>query len=274
MPKNKNINIAKFCLLIGINYKDSDAELSGCINDSQNLKQFLIQKNYFDNKEIIMMNDNKSGVLYPTKRNILKMLDNMRDFALKNQNKKVLLFFAYSGHGHNIRDENGDEIDGRDEVLCPVDFSQNGFIVDDLLKSRFVDKLPANTKLVTLIDACHSGTMLDLKYNYAIDRLNTMTVYGKIKQTTCEVVMISGCRDDQTSADAYILDRKEGRYEYQGAMTAAFINNYDPRKHCDTLINDMREWLKDNRFSQVPQLSSGRYIDVEDQLLLSSFNKN
>lgn len=264
-------SIVKFCLLIGINYKDTDAELSGCINDSQNIKKFLMEKRYFKNNEIIMMNDNKEGVLYPSKSNILQMLDNMRNYANIHKSKEVLLFLAYSGHGHSVKDYSGDEIDGQDEVLCPIDFSKNGFITDDVLKSRFIDKLPSNTKLVSLIDACHSGSMLDLKYNYAIDKLNTITVYGKLKQTQCQVIMISGCRDDQTSADAYLRDKKEGRYEYQGAMTSAFINNYDARKNCDTLIKDMRKWLKNRKFTQVPQLSSGRYIDVEDSILLTTY---
>jgi len=273
MPtRAKNTNFAKFCVLIGINYKNTFSELSGCINDSQNLKKFLLEKDYFKNNEIIMMNDNKNGLLYPTKNNILKMLDNMITFSLNNKDKKVLLFLAYSGHGYNIKDENGDEEDGRDEVLCPVDYSTSGFIEDDILKSNFIDKLPSNVTLVSLIDACHSGTMLDLKYNYAIDRLNTVTIYEKLKKTECDVIMISGCLDKQTSADAYLLDKKEGKYEYQGAMTASFINNYKEDKNYENLIKDMRVWLKNNRFSQIPQLSSGKYINTSDNLILSTYD--
>ena len=38
----------KKALLIGINYTGTDYELRGCINDSINLKQFLISNKFFD----------------------------------------------------------------------------------------------------------------------------------------------------------------------------------------------------------------------------------
>jgi hypothetical protein len=36
-----------------------------------------------------------------------------------------------SGHGGQTKDLDGDEDDGNDEVVYPVDFKQNGHIVDD-----------------------------------------------------------------------------------------------------------------------------------------------
>ena len=37
----------------------------------------------------------------------------------------------------------------------------------------------------------------------------------------CDAVMISGCRDDQTSADAYMNN------SYRGAMSTAFMDTYN-----------------------------------------------
>lgn len=37
-----------------------------------------------------------------------------------------------SGHGGQTKDVDGDEGDGRDEVIYPVDFQQAGHIVDDV----------------------------------------------------------------------------------------------------------------------------------------------
>lgn len=43
---NRELNtVAQKCLLIGINYTGSSNELNGCINDSENLKDFLIAQN-------------------------------------------------------------------------------------------------------------------------------------------------------------------------------------------------------------------------------------
>lgn len=37
-----------------------------------------------------------------------------------------------SGHGGQTKDQDGDEADGYDEVIYPVDFNDNGHIVDDV----------------------------------------------------------------------------------------------------------------------------------------------
>lgn len=36
-----------------------------------------------------------------------------------------------AGHGGNVEDTNGDEADGMDETLCPVDVGESGHITDD-----------------------------------------------------------------------------------------------------------------------------------------------
>ena len=78
--------------------------------------------------------------------------------------------FHYSGHGHRITDDNGDELDGYDEVLVPygapgdlhaVNYHGERHIRDDELGAR-LDVLrhkvaPGGAVLVT-IDACFSGS--------------------------------------------------------------------------------------------------------------------
>ena len=38
------------------------------------------------------------------------------------------LFFHYSGHGSQQQDHDGDEVDGTDETICPVDYKDAGQI--------------------------------------------------------------------------------------------------------------------------------------------------
>lgn len=45
------------------------------------------------------------------------------------------LFLHYSGHGGSQADETGDEADGSDETLCPVDYAAEGVIIDDVFTS-------------------------------------------------------------------------------------------------------------------------------------------
>ncbi len=262
----------KKCLLIGINYEDSDMSLNGCINDSENLKQFLLSNSYFDPTDFTMMNDHLSGDLYPTKSNIEKQLKALVTFASAHPDEDIEMFVSYSGHGYNIKDNDGDESDGRDEVLCPVDCMTRGFITDDWLKSEFVDKLHKKVRLVMLVDACHSGTMLDLRFNYMVNNFNSYTIHEDVEETGCKCIMISGCKDSQTSADAWLKDGQEGGYESQGAMTASFINCYNDGITYRRLIRKMRRWLKKKNFDQVPQLSSGKYVNTRKKMLLSVFD--
>lgn len=266
------IKYVKRALLIGINYEGTNYELLGCIDDSRNLQDFLIAQHYFKSDEIIMMNDNQSDELYPTKANIIHQLADVKTFAdaHKAADEKVLLFFSYSGHGTQIRDLNGDESDGKAECLCPVDCDSNGYLVDDDLKIM-TDQLAANVTSVVLIDACHSGTVLNLHYDYRCDMFNGCAL-EKQTDTECVIVMISGCRDNQTSADAYEPDQVTKKMEYQGAMTASFLANYNATLGLRSLIDNMRHWLKKNKFSQVPQLSSGRKLDTKQPLVLASYN--
>jgi len=261
-------SVIKKGLLIGINYVGSENELNGCINDANNLKNFLIQIKYLNANEIIMMNDLLQGAFYPSKANILSQLQGLVTFAKANTDKIVELFVSYSGHGTGVRDTNGDEQDGQDEALVPVDFMQNGFIVDDYLRTNFVDKLPANVNVVFLCDACHSGTMFDLKYLYQVNASKPENINPKRTDTKCNVVTISGCRDDQTSADAYLSNT------YQGAMTAAFLANYKDEMTYKVLITKMLTWLTNNRdrFTQIPQLGSGKKINLDTPFLLSIYN--
>ena len=49
------------------------------------------------------------------------------------------LVFHYSGHGSQVRDTEGDELeDGKDEIICPWDFNwEDGFIKDDDFDTAF-----------------------------------------------------------------------------------------------------------------------------------------
>jgi len=256
-------------LLIGINYVGTSNELNGCINDMTNLKNLLINNKYFTSSELSIMSDKEpiSSQLYPTKQNILTQMNNLVNFANSvSKTQSINLFFAYSGHGSYIPDTSGDESDKRDEVLCPIDYQKNGFIVDDVIRSNLINKLNTNVTLTVLIDACHSGTILDLKYNYQCDGKQSCNTQSNLVDTQCNVVMISGCRDNQTSADAYV------GHSYQGAMTASFLANYSNHISTENLVINMKTWLKNGGYDQIPQLATGHQINVTTPFVLASYN--
>jgi hypothetical protein len=71
---------------------------------------------------------------------------------------------ADTGHGTKLRDDSGDEDDGYDEALVPLDYEEAGLLQDDDLFDILINQLPEGVYMLSLMDCCHSGTMLDLPY--------------------------------------------------------------------------------------------------------------
>ena len=71
------------------------------------------------------------------------------------------------GHGGQVEDQDGDEDDGYDECIYPVDHKEAGPIIDDELHFRVVKPLQQGVRLTAIFDSCHSATVLDLPYVYS-----------------------------------------------------------------------------------------------------------
>jgi len=243
----------KVAIVIGINYIGTSNQLNGCINDADDLKQYLQTHQNYD--EFIYMTDNSK--MKPTSGNILVQINNVVNRAIAGEVNDI--WISYSGHGTYTRDRNGDEDDGKDEMLVPLDYNVSGCIPDDTLH-LILNKLPENVKLTCLFDCCHSGTILDLKYRY-VPGSTTNVVENQKSSINAHCIMLSGCADTQTSADAYISG------QYAGAMTNAFLRSmlyYNHKLTCDQLISKMRSLLH-KRYSQIPQLSSSYKVDKNTQ---------
>lgn len=80
------------------------------------------------------------------------------------------LVFHFSGHGSKVPDNDMDEVDGFDQTLCPLDYETQGMIIDDEINDTIVRPLPKGAMLHAIIDACYSGTILDLPFVCKMDR--------------------------------------------------------------------------------------------------------
>ena len=249
----------KYALLVGINYRGSDCELSGCINDVQGMKQFLINHAGYSEDNIIVLTEDENSKHQPTKENIIKKLYNLI-FKANDANTSEI-WFHYSGHGSYQRDRDGDEDDGRDEVIVPLDYNKSGDISDDLLRSMF-KKVPQSCQVKCIFDCCHSGTILDLKYQYR--RGDHFNVENQASRLPANIIMISGCRDNQTSADAYDVNQDD---KWSGAMTSSFLkvmSDHDYEISWKNLLLDMRSFLRDNEYTQVPQICSSFKLEPDN----------
>ncbi|KAF5321346.1 hypothetical protein D9619_000540 [Psilocybe cf. subviscida] len=161
----------KKALCIGINYFGQTGELRGCINDVTNIQNFLITQYGYKKEDMVTLTDDATNPrMQPTHANIVAAMQWLVDGANPNDS----LFFHYSGHGGQTKDLDGDEADGYDEVIYPVDYESAGHIVDDEMHDMMVKPLPAGCRLTAIFDSCHSGSALDLPYIYSTE--------GKVKE--------------------------------------------------------------------------------------------
>ncbi|KAK0206820.1 caspase domain-containing protein [Desarmillaria ectypa] len=254
----------KKALCIGINYRGQPHELKGCINDARHIRDFLMHHWGYKSEDIVMLTDDSNNPRsQPTRKN---MIDGMR-WLVKNAQPHDSLFFHYSGHGGQAKDLDGDEVDGYDEAIFPVDFKRRGQIIDDEMHSIMVKPLPTGCRLTALFDCCHSGTALDLPYIYGSDgRLKGEQVskkWGKIKSTSADVISWSGSKDGQTSADTF-----QGGVAV-GAMSYAFISSLrrTPEQSYQQLLRSIRKILNP-KYSQKPQLGSSHHINTNLRFIL------
>ncbi|ORX92922.1 metacaspase [Basidiobolus meristosporus CBS 931.73] len=156
----------KKALFIGINYFGSGSELRGCINDVHNVKNFVFSRYGFsEQNSVILTDDQQDPSKIPTRDNIIRGLRWLVEGASMGDS----LFLHFSGHGGSIKDEDGDEVDGHDETIYPVDHERAGVIVDDEIHAICVKNLPSGVRLTAIFDCCHSGTVMDLPFTYKCD---------------------------------------------------------------------------------------------------------
>jgi len=273
-------------LLVGINYNNNpDATLNGCYNDVVNVSQYLRTTLGYDSAAVTILTDGNRGAagagtasaVPPTRQNILSGIAALVSGMVAGDEA----IFHFSGHGSLVRDTNGDEATGLDSCLCPVDYNApasagGGIITDDEIRALLVNKVPRGARLYVILDCCHNGTGCDVRYKYedfslllrppsgrnpAIWRTQQKAfTNGKYTDTAGDVFMISGSRDEQTSADAYINNAFAGALTY-AVFSILRANSATIRTYpWSSLLRDVRHFMRVNRYSQVPQLMTGQLI--------------
>lgn len=180
-------------LFFGLNYKHlPNGHLNGCINDTLLIRDCLLS--LLGHGDIEMHHD--SNDLQGTSYN--GIMDNIFRLSLKAIKDKLdLVVIHYSGHGSQVRDTNGDEEDGMDEVICPSDYPSHGMLKDDII-CYLLAGFPAYTKVLTIFDSCHSGTITDLPFRWFDHQLHVEN-HNRLQ---AKIISISGCMDQQVSLDS------------------------------------------------------------------------
>jgi metacaspase-1 len=265
--------MAKKALLIGINqYRMPGADLRGCVNDVLNMKATLTELYGFSSRNIAQLIDARATQKY---------IEAGVKALIAGAHAGDVLLLHYSGHGANVPDDNGDEADGRDEILCPTDLDWYKPLRDDWLRKVF-DGLKPGVSLTVIMDCCHSGTntravappdapVIPRFLPCPLDLIATesgRTLRGRRKAglhksslsarrkkdvvvANIPELLITGCRDTQTSADAHIGGSYNGALTYHLASVLRNSGGAISYRDVHTLTT---KGLARARFDQVPQL--------------------
>ncbi|WP_036438301.1 caspase family protein [Mycobacterium sp. URHB0044] len=262
-------------LHIGLNRVDPDqyggwdGALSGCINDADAMKE-IAESRGFTAEQLI---DDQATVG--------AVRDKLNEYASQLEDGDFL-FLTYSGHGGQVPDQNGDEIDGYDETWCLYDTE----LVDDSLYGALCT-FKKGVRIFIMSDSCHSETVA--RRGPGIQRIAareerrafvdnqpgpkskraplefTTAEYEKNQQAykaqqgwwapkqlpdadvPAKVVLISGCRDEQTSMDG----------PGNGAFTYAFLQVWE---------KNGRDYRKGYKDLQLEVLGAIENSDQEPQI--------
>jgi len=274
--------MARRALLVGLNhYPDPANNLRGCVNDVLQVSSLLQRGFLFDaSADIRLLTDERATTG--------RIVERLR-WLLRGAGPGDTLVFHYSGHGAQVRDRHGDELDdGLDEIICPYDLDWDDPFTDDDLHT-ILEGLAPGVNLTVILDCCHSGTGLrawpappdavrakrlvpppDIRHRTAPivedvgSRRSAATTGTRVewrlrrfgeRAAADGAILIAGCRADQVSADAWI----DG--DYHGALTyylCRAVTEARFRLTYGDLLTRVRRLLRDNRFDQVAELEAPR----------------
>jgi len=268
----------RHALFVGINKFANYPQfaLNGCVNDTADMIALYKDLLGFKPSEITKLTDAQA-----TKAKIMSQLKSMVAAAKAGTLSSIV--FALSSHGTQMDDASGDEPDGMDEAFVPHDIAEkNGkwdpahIISDDELHDLFAS-LPATVLLEVYLDTCHSGSGLrgaefglhapKPRYiappEHEFTKKKTAKMRGftlkrpkaAAKPATKEVagehhILWTGCKANETSADAYFDGRYNGAFTYNFIKVMRDSKNKLSRKD---VVAKMRALMK-KEFAQNPQL--------------------
>ena len=261
----------KKALFVGINKFANYAQftLNGCVNDAKDMAALYKDVLGFKASEMSILSDAQA-----TKANIMANLNAMVTDA--KAGKLNYLVFSLSSHGTQMNDTSGDEPDGKDEAFVPHDIAEKSgswdpahIICDDDLHDLFA-QLPDGVLLEVYLDTCHSGTGLrgaefglhapkaryvappDHEFDKKTAKMRGFTLKPREAKSVAgqNQMLWTGCKANETSADAYFNGRYNGAFTYYFVKVTRDTQNKLARK--DVIVK-MRALMK-SQFAQNPQL--------------------
>lgn len=165
-------------------------------------------------------------------------------FADKTK-KGDIVYLHFSAHGQPVEDLNGDEEDGWDEAIIPIDafkyykkgvYEGKKHLLDDQLNTyvkKLRDKIGPTGFLYVVIDACHAGTSSRANDETVRGTKVGFTYYNKVFRPSANkkyhykiapsakqshVLYLEACRPDQVNMEIKVADKRYGPLSYNIAQ--------------------------------------------------------
>jgi hypothetical protein len=177
---------AQKAVLIACTYPGTRHMLHGPGADVDAMFELLIQLGFPAGNICVMRDDNaKMSESLPTKANIVRAAK----WLVQGCSTGDSLVFHFSGHGTRHADLDGDERDGYDEAIVTHDMQH---VLDDELHALLARPLAEGAVLHAVVDACHSGTALDLRYQSRWDKAARKFRWADEYSTATSTRVLSG----------------------------------------------------------------------------------
>lgn len=257
-------------LLIGVNnYKNPEVpDLNGCVNDVTNLRHVLITGGVPQGNISVITNSRAKYAL----------IEKRFQWLAKVSKPDNTVIIQFSGHGSYTVDLDGDELernpsDHYDEISClyDMDWENNKSYITDDDWWRLLGMIDPAVNKIVILDTCHSGTGIrsiprgrdhtELRPRFApppVDfecRRLFDSVHKSAGHNLDNTVLLAACRDDQTSADAFLNGSWNGAFTYYLCKALRDENHTTYSR----LIESVAQKLHFNRFEQVPQAEGDSY---------------
>lgn len=203
----------------------------------------------------------------------------------KKTKKGDVVYLHFSTHGQPVEDIDGDEEDGWDESIVPIDayklykkgvYEGEKHLLDDQLNKyvkRLREKIGAKGFLYVVIDACHAGTSsrtnddnvrgtkVGFSYSNKVfkpTRIKKSHYVIEPSATMCNVMYLEACRPDQINTEIRIGNKRFGPLSYNIAQA---LSAY-------TLTTDANVFLK---HIQNSLMQNGRWPNNQNLVTETSF---
>jgi metacaspase-1 len=257
--------MANRALCVGINdYPGTNMDLDGCVNDAKDWQEFLEGRGY------------RVDALHNREATRARITEALRT-VIGQATEHDAVVFTFAGHGSWLPDDDRDEPDARDEMMCPYDVMHEQYLLDDDLYEIFCAK-HAGARIYVVADSCHSGSVsryasapvqpdrAPLKARFlppyafargnrlferAIDRAINTPAPTKLRYPA---VLFAGCLDTEFSYDTSFNGRPNGAFTRVAIDALRDGSIATPR----ALHDAVRQKLPAPALPQTPQLFGSR----------------